>query len=155
MTSSSIFRSWASGRSWDRLLAHLAERRDLAVLEVGLGEDLAVHLDEDLLDDFGARSTSAGGAGSEGAEQRAAVFGFHGLIQADLQVALNLLFQSIHFTFSLEQLAQQPPTRSNTPPGARGSSLAGFRISALVKPGLTSPARARAVHQLGAAALCV
>src|SRR6476661_5902811 len=43
------------------------------------------------------------------------------------------------------------PTRSNAPPGARGSSFAGFKISAFVNPGVTSPVRARAVHQLGGA----
>ena len=37
------------------LLAHLPQRRDLPLLEIGLGEDLAVHLDEDLLDDLGPR----------------------------------------------------------------------------------------------------
>src|SRR5581483_11227345 len=46
----------------------------------------------------------------------------------------------------------RPPTRSNTPPGARGLSLAGFVISCLVNPGLISVSRARAVHQLGGAA---
>src|ERR1700704_3512788 len=46
-----------------------------------------------------------------------------------------------------------PPTRSKTPPGTRGSSGRARVISALVKPGRTSDSRARAVHQLGAAAL--
>src|SRR6187402_167892 len=44
---------------------------------------------------------------------------------------------------------RNPPTRSNTPPGARGLSLAGFRISSFVNPDVTSPVRARAVHQDG------
>ena len=55
VTSSSALRSWVR-RSLFRssLLALLAQRRNLALLEIGLGEDLAVHLDENLLDDFGA-----------------------------------------------------------------------------------------------------
>ena len=32
----------------------LAERRDLTLFQVALGEDLAIHLDQDLLDDLGA-----------------------------------------------------------------------------------------------------
>jgi len=36
-----------------------------------------------------------------------------------------------------------------TPPGALGSSFGGFRISSFEKPAVTSPAVARAVHQLG------
>ena len=43
----------------DLLTLQLAQPRDLAILEVRLGEDLAVHLDEDLLDDFGARRDGA------------------------------------------------------------------------------------------------
>src|SRR5439155_26774123 len=38
------------------------------------------------------------------------------------------------------------PSRSNMPPSARGSSSGLRRISSFVKPGLTSPAVARAVH---------
>ena len=41
------------------LLARLPQRRDLALLELGLGEDLAVHLHEDLLDDLGAAPATA------------------------------------------------------------------------------------------------
>src|SRR6476660_10582707 len=47
----------------------------------------------------------------------------------------------------------KPPTRSKTPPGARGSSGRARVISALLKPGFTSPSFARAVHQLAAVAL--
>ena len=54
--SSSTLRSCCVGRIALQvdLLTLLAQRGDLALLEVGLGEDLAVHLDENLLDDFGA-----------------------------------------------------------------------------------------------------
>ena len=45
------------------LLALLAQRGDLALLEIGLGEDLAVHLHENLLDDFAA------GRGDRGQDQ--------------------------------------------------------------------------------------
>ena len=37
------------------LLAFLPQRRHLALFEIALGEDFAVHLHEDLLDDFRAR----------------------------------------------------------------------------------------------------
>src|SRR5439155_19238498 len=37
------------------LLTTLTQRLDLYVFEIGLGEDLAVHLDEDLFDDVGAK----------------------------------------------------------------------------------------------------
>src|SRR5688500_20070366 len=40
-------------------------------------------------------------------------------------------------------------TLVKTPSGALGSSGAGFRISAFVKPGVTSPAVARTVHHDG------
>ena len=43
----------------------LAEGGDLAVLEVGLGEDLAVHLHDDLLDDFAAKDGARGEAEGE------------------------------------------------------------------------------------------
>ena len=42
------------------LLTPLAQRHNLTLLEVGLREDLAVHLDENLLDDFGAHRATAG-----------------------------------------------------------------------------------------------
>ena len=46
------------------LLRALAKRRDLAVLELGLGDDLAVHLDQDLLDDLDlAADRGRGGRG--------------------------------------------------------------------------------------------
>jgi len=47
----------------------------------------------------------------------------------------------------LSRSSSNPPTRSNRPPSARGSSLGGFRISSFVNPGVTVPAVARAVHQ--------
>ena len=53
-----------------RLLPHLAERGDLAGFEVGLGEDLAIHLDENLLDDFGARRGDRRRATASGHDQR-------------------------------------------------------------------------------------
>ena len=42
----------------DLLALQLAQPGDLALLEVRLREDLAVHLHENLLDDFGARATA-------------------------------------------------------------------------------------------------
>ena len=56
--SSSIFRSSAlfgSALEVDLLALRLAQPGDLALLEVRLGEDLAVHLHQDLLDDLGSR----------------------------------------------------------------------------------------------------
>ena len=55
-------------------------------------------------------------------------------------------FQYFSVSEHLAQVAQQADTRLNTPPSARGSSLAGRRISSFVKPAVTSPAVARAVH---------
>ena len=67
VTSSSILRSCcvvAVAFQID-LLTHLPERGDLALLEIGLGEDLAVHLDEDLLDDLGAGATARERTGND------------------------------------------------------------------------------------------
>ena len=44
----------------DLLTLQFPEPRNLPILEVGFREDLAVHFDEDLLDDFGARAATAG-----------------------------------------------------------------------------------------------
>ena len=127
------------------LLAALAQRRDLPRLEVGLGEDLAVHLDQDLLDDLGAqrrrRATSARTAATSG----------HGACDV-LFIAKSLQPNILPL---IEQLAQQAADPLEHARPARADLLArACRISALVKPGLTSPSRARAVHQLGAACDC-
>ncbi len=50
----------------DPLPLRFAQPRDLPVFEIGLREDLAIDLDEDLLDDFGPRNR----AGAEDAEKK-------------------------------------------------------------------------------------
>jgi hypothetical protein len=55
------------------LLPLLAQDADLTLLELALREDLAVHLDEDLLEDFGA----ADGAGGEQERGQQSCLGFH------------------------------------------------------------------------------
>ena len=56
-----------------------------------------------------------------------------------------------HYSAPIRSL-NRPPTLSNNPPSARGSSFVGCRIAFFVNPAVTSPVRARAVHQLGATA---
>ena len=54
VTCASIFASSASDiRLRIGLIRQLAERRELNPLELGLGDDLAVHLDEHLLENLG------------------------------------------------------------------------------------------------------
>src|SRR4030095_3420806 len=116
-----------------------ADGLHLPRLEVGFGEDLAVPLHEDLLDDLGGRTRRAQGQDDEDSrEQLSSVLGH----ASDLQS-----FGNQDFTTYPRSSANRPPTRVKTPAGPRGSCTSGLRISALVKPEVTSPAVARAVHQ--------
>src|SRR5581483_2187653 len=119
------------------VLALLPQRGDLPLLEVALGEDVAVDLDQDLLEDFGARR----GRDEQYRERRRKQF-----LHKSFEPNILAYPRPPHPIRSLSS----PPTRSNTPPGARGSSFGDRRISSFEKPGVTSPVLARAVHHEGA-----
>ena len=148
------------------LLAERAKRRDLPRLELGLGENLAIHLHEHLLDDLRPAAPRRAPTGREEVRRR---FGFSSACELRLTGGLDGPFECstnrsglslssghtsdynrICYTLSINSL-NNPPTRSKMPPCTRGSSLFGRRISSFVNPGLTSPVRARAVHHEGAA----
>ena len=140
--SSIAFFSAASSAGW---MPFGAEGLHLPLLEIGFGDDVAVHLHEDLLDDLGGRTRRAQGHDDEDArEQPSSVLGH----ASDLQ-----FFGNQYFTTYPRSSANRPPTRVKTP--ARASRVFILRLENLGfgETGVTSPAVARAVHQdAGAAA---
>ena len=126
----------------------LPKRRDLPLLEVGLGDDLAVHLDQDLLEDIGMPSTRWPGCAAtrldhgEGCQKSFVSHSAKPRSYPRIPTGSASSPQDLRSSSSSVTLAR-------TPSGARGSSGAVFRISALVNPGVTSPAVARTVHQAG------
>ncbi len=143
VTSSSVLRSSASflassGRMlrfwfWARM------RGDLPLLEVGLGEDLAVHLDEDLFDDLGAERQ----AGRRGEPQRE---------EATQDQAADILRHHVDlstlasYAISVSSV-RTPLTWSNSLPGVSQGIFVGLASSSRLKPGATVPLVARCVHQ--------
>jgi hypothetical protein len=96
-----------------RLDAFGADGLHLPLLEIGFGEDLPVHLHEDLLDDLGGRTSRAQGHDDEDSrEQPSSVLGH----ASDLQS-----FGNQYFTTYPRSSAKRPPTRVKTPVGPRGS----------------------------------
>ena len=141
---SSAFRSCSSfgSRLEIDLLALLAQRRDLPRLEIGLGEDLAVHLDQHLLDDLGAqrRPPPARSRPSTRATETSSVCVVH---------SLNLWNQYFTLDRAARSTSRRPARTPRPAPADRPSPASGSLPC--VNPGFTSPSRARAVHQLGAA----
>ena len=62
------------------LLPLLAQHGDLALFEIALGEDLAVHLHQDLFDDF----TTDGRNGREKQDRREQCFEFHKYLEDNI-----------------------------------------------------------------------
>ena len=121
-----------------------AERRDLALFELGLREDLAVHLHEDLLDDLGAQSGWR--AAPTNAASARLKSGFHrglSLIHPKL-LQTSILSDSKYRRSDVPEQAPRPGRTSRR----RGADLL-RRPQNLVlgEPGRHLPGLARAVHQ--------
>ena len=122
----------------------LPQRRHLPLLEIGLREDLAVDLDQHLLDDLGPRRGRDNAHNQSGQHPAPDAPQPHRLTAPTTSLQSNA-YPSQSYARS-ESSVRRPITRSNTPPSARGSSAAGRVRFSFVNPGVTSPAVARCVH---------